>query len=409
MKRRAPRSARPLLDPLESRTLLSASFSALNHPHLLSDGAAPTATSVANPLDAPGLLATVAGVDFAYAAHATVLWDDGRLVTASLFADGPNRYALSANGAPASPGAHGLFITFWQTTKTGQILNRISTGNYAFVDEHTDNGVSFSGLARQTFSGKIGTLGHIPIDDAADGQQTPVTVPTQYPDGPAPEGYTTTFNVSIYWGDGSATSHGTLHKNNDGSWDIYGSHTYSAAGNYKILFLLQATANYPPGTVVPSILAASTLSVSTAHILATTHAADHPFYAFAGESATATLGRVGLSFQPADIDNSSNLAAGVLHYLPPNQTIGKVITVTIDWGDHTSSAAALSVNASGGFDVTGTHTYAKAGGYQISVRAFWTANYSPDDPNTPIIIAQPALYHGETAFTQQAWVGPAPN
>ena len=41
--------------------------------------------------------------------------------------------------------------------------------------------------------------------------------------------------------------------------------------------------------------------------------------------------------------------------------------VTIDWGDSTTSPGFLSVNMVGGFDVTGTHTYAAVGTFNVNV------------------------------------------
>jgi hypothetical protein len=364
---------------------------------MISDGGpVPTHHHPITPLDQPALVGIAQGDNHQFPSYAAIRWDDGRVVTLFTIKTDLGELALYASRAPATPGNHGFTIAFWQVSPAGKVVNSAYATSFVTVDQNSLLGTTINGFARQTFSGKIGDLaGDFP--DELDGAQTPATAPT--PGGS--NGQTTTYKAAIYWGDNTLATLGTLKKNTGtGTWEIWGSHTYTTGGTYKIQYYVATTP--PAPATVPA------LTVSTALITATTHAADRPFYAFAGQPATATLGRVGLSFQPADIDNSSNLAAGVLHYLPPNQTIGKVITVTIYWGDNTSSAAALSVNASGGFDVTGTHTYAKAGGYQISVRAFWTANYSPDDPNTPILIAQPALYHGETAFTQQAWVGPAP-
>src|SRR5207237_5379705 len=42
-------------------------------------------------------------------------------------------------------------------------------------------------------------------------------------------------------------------------------------------------------------------------------------------------------------------------------------TATITWGDGSSGSGAVAANGSGGFDVTGTHTYAHPGSQSISV------------------------------------------
>ncbi len=43
------------------------------------------------------------------------------------------------------------------------------------------------------------------------------------------------------------------------------------------------------------------------------------------------------------------------------------LTATIDWGDGRSSSGGVAANRSGGFDVTGSHTYAAEGRYTVSV------------------------------------------
>ena len=47
--------------------------------------------------------------------------------------------------------------------------------------------------------------------------------------------------------------------------------------------------------------------------------------------------------------------------------LGSAATVTIDWGDGTSTTGAVSTDPAGGFDVSGTHTYAEEGSDQITV------------------------------------------
>src|SRR5262249_40080609 len=46
---------------------------------------------------------------------------------------------------------------------------------------------------------------------------------------------------------------------------------------------------------------------------------------------------------------------------------GSSFSATIQWGDGTSSEGTLVANASGGFDVVGTHTYSTAGDFTVRV------------------------------------------
>jgi uncharacterized delta-60 repeat protein len=51
----------------------------------------------------------------------------------------------------------------------------------------------------------------------------------------------------------------------------------------------------------------------------------------------------------------------------PNGTASQ-FTATVTWGDGTTSAGAITANGRGGFDVTGTHTYAAAASYAVAVQ-----------------------------------------
>ena len=50
----------------------------------------------------------------------------------------------------------------------------------------------------------------------------------------------------------------------------------------------------------------------------------------------------------------------------PNATTAN-FSATIQWGDGTSSAATVSANGTGGFNVSGQHTYTMARSYNVSV------------------------------------------
>jgi|SRR5579864_8823679 len=51
----------------------------------------------------------------------------------------------------------------------------------------------------------------------------------------------------------------------------------------------------------------------------------------------------------------------------PNPQLAN-FSATINWGDSTSSAGTITANGSGGFDVTGTHSYGKVGGWTVTIQ-----------------------------------------
>src|SRR5205807_9189513 len=42
------------------------------------------------------------------------------------------------------------------------------------------------------------------------------------------------YTVTIHWGDGSPTSTGSVQKNSDGGFDIYGGHAYDSTGDFNV-------------------------------------------------------------------------------------------------------------------------------------------------------------------------------
>jgi hypothetical protein len=139
----------------------------------------------------------------------------------------------------------------------------------------------------------------------------------------------TDFTATLNWGDGTTTV-GAVSDSIDGGFDIIGSHTYRHAGDKTIT----VTINGLGGGSVSTTLTAPVANAAMASSGKTTGATE-------GVSATLTLA----SFT----DANSFATAGDF-------------TADIDWGDGSTSAGTIAANGSGGFDVSGTHTYDHAGG-----------------------------------------------
>jgi len=137
------------------------------------------------------------------------------------------------------------------------------------------------------------------------------------------------FSASVAWGDGQVTA-GAI----SGS-AVSGTHAYSEEGSYIVTVTI---------TDSTSATATGTTSVSVA---------DAPL-TLTGASVSAvegaTFSGVVASFTDAD----------------PNG-VATDYTATITWGDQTTSAGAVSANASGGFAVSGSHAYAEEGTYNLAV------------------------------------------
>jgi hypothetical protein len=161
-----------------------------------------------------------------------------------------------------------------------------------------------------------------------------------YPDPTAPP---TNFTATINWGDGG-TSFGIITTNGQGIYQVLGSHFYLDAGMFP--FSVQVT---DVGA-----------DKSTAGAIATVTGTVGPQPLF-GLPVAAVAGQAFTNTQVATLDDSD-----------PNAKPSD-FTVTIDWGDGTTSAGTVTA-ADGTFDVLGSHTYATAGRYQFGVRVIFGAN-----------------------------------
>jgi hypothetical protein len=153
------------------------------------------------------------------------------------------------------------------------------------------------------------------------------------------------FTATINWGDGSPTTAGSI-GSNSAAFVVIGQHTYADEGSFTVTVTI---ADASPGTGTAT--ATDTASVLDADRLAGTPVT---FSAPAGVSFTTTVG------------NFTDTLTG---------TAAADFTATIDWGDATTSAGTVS-GGSGAFQVSGTHTYAGAGTFSVTV------TLSDDPPGT---------------------------
>lgn len=147
-------------------------------------------------------------------------------------------------------------------------------------------------------------------------------------------------SATIGWGDGTSTA-GIITSLGSGQYSVSGSHTYAEEGT-------------------PTI----TVSISDP---------DDP-----GGPATTS--------RPATVTDASLTASGVPDFVSTNPVSGTLATftdanagasvgdftsgggsITIDWGDGSSSAGTVSKTGSGQFAVAGTHTYSALGPYTITI------------------------------------------
>lgn len=141
-------------------------------------------------------------------------------------------------------------------------------------------------------------------------------------------------SASIAWGDGT-TSAGTVSSNGAGGFVVTGSHAYSDEGSFSTTVTVTD----------PSNVSASATAAATVADAALTSSGGPARSVAAGSAFTAQLATFA--------DGNANCPAGDY-------------TVTITWGDGTSSSGTLSGGPSCSFNVSGTHTYAVATSYTVT-------------------------------------------
>jgi PKD repeat protein len=177
----------------------------------------------------------------------------------------------------------------------------------------TASGTTFSATEGASFSGDVATF--TDPDTAATASE---------------------YSATIDWGDGSATTAGTI-GGSAGSFSVSGTHTYTEEGSYSVSVTITDvddagntdTAN-STATVADAALHGGTLTVP---------------------SSTSLGNPTNVSFGFSD-DNTGAPASD--------------FTATIDWGDASNSTGVIG-GSGGSYAASGSHTYAAAGPYTITV------------------------------------------
>src|SRR5262249_169304 len=120
-----------------------------------------------------------------------------------------------------------------------------------------------------------------------------------------------------------------------GSFSVAGGHTYAEEGSYPVKVTINDAGGSPASATSTAQVADAALSATGKSILSGTGTT------FSGAVAT---------FSDADL----------------NGTVGDY-SASIRWGDGKISAGTVSANGSGGFTVSGTHSYAVLGPYTVTI------------------------------------------
>jgi uncharacterized protein (TIGR03118 family) len=238
---------------------------------------------------------------------ALVNWGDG-------FDSNGTIIALSSGGFAVSS-SHGYEVTGQQTITVQIRDSASSTVTATSIANVAPPGLVFTAptvtaTEGMSFSGPVATF----IDQDTNGSASL---------------YTTT----IDWGDGTTTA-GTLSEGYVSPFTLSGTHTYATVGTKPIT----VTVNDADG------------ATGTEHVNATV---------------VSSLSGSGRTFTPTE---TMLFSGAVASFTDANSShnIGNY-SATIDWGDGTASPGTISPDASGGYDVTGSHNYGDDGTDNVSV------------------------------------------
>jgi phospholipase C len=242
---------------------------------------------------------------------ANIIWGDGQSLAGTITATSSTTFSVSGANNYAEEGSYSYSVL-------------ITFGSGAGAVSVTAYGTATVGDAVLTGTAKV----FQPVE-AKSGMFTVAA----FTDGNAGAA-ASDFSATINWGDGNQ-SPGTVTTNMVGGFNVTGTNTYSRFGVY------------PVSVTIDDVGGANVTVQSEANV------SDAPLRlrlkGFTALEETPFSGVVALFTDP-----------------DPNGIAGDY-TAAINWGDSTTSAASISVDPAGGFDVVGNHTYSANGNYSITV------------------------------------------
>lgn len=312
------------IEALEDRRLLTV---------YLLQGVTPAPAPVEGQALASATLASFASSSAPGGLAATIDWGDG---------SGPTPGIVSVSGSVFVPGLG----TAPQYTVSGGHTYAAGTGGQSFpisvvVTDSSDS--TFAGIFDSTTVGRAAVIPNNPQPTVLAAQGTPFSnVPVANFTDANSSAVTGDFAATINWGDGSAQSAGTITQPGGigTPFVVTGGHTYGTSLGSPFAVTVTIHDLRGGNTVVTT-----TTATVTAATVGVSPVANTPpqieARAFTGSVASFT---------------TSDAQAGPSDFAP-----------TITWGDGTTSPGVVSQLADGTFTVSGTHTYAQFGSYNVTV------------------------------------------
>jgi hypothetical protein len=240
---------------------------------------------------------------------ATINWGDGTSSSGTVAGNGVGGFSVSGAHAYAEEGHDPISVSI--TDVGGSTASATGTATVA------DAALTAAGVSVT----------------ATEGASTTATVAT-FTDA-NPNATASEFTATINWGDGTSST-GTVAADGVGGFSVTGTHTYAEDGSNPVIVTINDAGGQSASTTGTATVADAALVAAPATVSFTEFANPVP--------------AVVATFTDAN----------------PNATASD-FTATVDWGDGTSSDAAVAANGAGGFNVVGQNQYTEEGQYTVGV------------------------------------------
>jgi hypothetical protein len=280
---------------------------------------------------------------------ATIDWGDG-MTTAGTVSGGGGQFSVNGTHTYTEEGSFTLSVTLTDKDDDGSGLASATATASATITV-SDPAVDATGGLTVT-----------PVEGNSSGNQTVATFTE--PGGAEDVAH---YSADVNWGDGMTTSGTITFDASTGVFSVQGSHTYAEEGTETI----SVTIHHEMAT---SVSVTSTANVADAALTAQ------------GTSVTVQEG-VAVNGTVATFTDAN-----------PGATLSD-FTASIDWGDGSpTTAGTVTTNPSGGFDVTGNHTYAEDGHFTVAV-SIHDVGGSTATASSNATVAEAAIVGTATSFT----------
>src|ERR1700688_956200 len=241
---------------------------------------------------------------------ATIDWGDATPTTAGMIFASSAAFTVIGQHTYADEGTFTATVTISDVSPGTGTATATDTATVTESDSLSGTPVSFAALAGTSFTTTVANFtdtftANVPGD----------------------------FTATIDWGD-ATTSAGTV-TGGGGAYSVSGTHTYAGSGTFTVTVTLSDDA---PGTATAQVTSTAHVAGAGLNAFPVTFAATEGT-AFNGVVATFTDSRAG--------------------------ALVTDFTATINWGDATTTAGAITANGGGVFSVSGMHTYADEGSFSV--------------------------------------------